>query len=62
MRITVYFFTVYWQILLRNVSGKGHREKTHFVFSNSVLKTVSHAINDVMWKNMVQFNRPQMTM
>jgi len=43
---------------MRNVSDKSCREtqNTHFVINNFSL-----ALYEIMWKNMVESNRPQMT-
>jgi hypothetical protein len=46
---------------MRNVPNKSCREKqgTHFMFNNFFSE--SHAIYEIMWKNMVQADRSQMT-
>jgi hypothetical protein len=45
---------------MRDVANKGCRENqnTHFTCSNIFL---NHAIYEIMWKNMVEPDRPQMT-
>jgi hypothetical protein len=45
---------------MKNVSDKRYRENqnTHFMFSNFKKK---HAVYEVMWKIMVEPDRPQMT-
>jgi hypothetical protein len=46
---------------MRNVSEKCGREKqnTHFMLNN--LFPEDRAVYEIMWKNMVQPDRPQMT-
>jgi hypothetical protein len=46
---------------MRNVSDKSCRKKSKHTFY--VLKPVpeNRAVYEIMWKNMVQGNRPQMT-
>jgi hypothetical protein len=46
---------------MKNVSVKSYRENqnTHFVLSN--LFSENHAIYEIMWKNIVEPGRPQMT-
>jgi len=46
---------------MKNVSVKSYRENqnTHFVLSN--LFSENHAIYEIMWKNIVERGRPQMT-
>jgi hypothetical protein len=46
---------------MRNVSGKSFRkyQYTHFMFHNFFLE--NRAVYETMWKNMVQPDRPQMT-
>jgi len=46
---------------MRNVSDKSCRENqnTHFMFNN--LFSENSAVNEIMWKNMVQPEIPQMT-
>jgi len=46
---------------MRNVSNKCCRENqnTHFVFNNNF--TENRTIYKIMWKNMVQPDRPKMT-
>jgi len=49
---------------MRNISDKVVKKiKTHFIFSNSFFKTFfkNHAIDDIMWKNIVEPDRSQMT-
>jgi hypothetical protein len=57
------FFIISRSILIRmrNVSDKSSRENqnTHFVFSNFFFK--SRAVCEIMWKNVVERDRPQMT-
>jgi len=45
---------------MRNVSDKSFRENqnTHFVFSNFFF---NRAVYEIMWKNIVERGRPQMT-
>ena len=45
---------------MRNVTDKSFREnqKTHFMFNNFVLK---NNVIEIMWKNIVERSRPQMT-
>jgi hypothetical protein len=46
---------------MRNISDKRCRENqgTHFTFSNSFSENL--AIYEIMWKNMVEPDRPDMT-
>jgi len=46
---------------MRNISDKSCREnhKTHFVFSNFFL---NRAVYEMVWKNIVERGRPEMTM
>jgi hypothetical protein len=46
---------------MRNISHKSCRENqnTYFTFNNFFYK--NHAIYDIMWKNMVEPDRPRMT-
>ena len=45
---------------MRNVSDKSCIEiKTHIVFTNFFLENL--AIDEIMWKNTVELDRPQMT-
>jgi hypothetical protein len=46
---------------MRIVSDKSHREnqQTHFMFSNFFFE--NRAVYEIMWKNIVQPDRPQMT-
>jgi len=46
---------------MRNVSDKSCRENqnTHFVFNNFFSE--NRAVNEIMWKNMVEPERPQTT-
>jgi hypothetical protein len=57
------FFIISRSILLRmrNVSDKSWRgnQNTHFVFSNFCF--FNYAVYEIMWKNIVQRDRPQMT-
>jgi hypothetical protein len=54
---------IYYPVLLgmRNVSDKScrHNQNTHFMFNNFFI--TNHAIYEIMWKNIVQPDRPQMT-
>jgi hypothetical protein len=45
---------------MRNVSDISCREKqnTHFVFNN-IFFFENHAVSEIMWKNIVESNRPQ---
>jgi hypothetical protein len=46
---------------MRNVSDKscGQNQNTHFVFSNFSFE--NRAVYEIMWKNVLQLGRPQMT-
>jgi hypothetical protein len=46
---------------MRNVSDKSCKENqhTHFRFNNNF--SVNLAVYEIMWKNMIQPDRPQMT-
>ena len=59
----IYIFIVSRSFLLRmrNVSDKGCRENqnTHFAFSNFFF--LNRAVYKIMWKNIVEQGRPQMT-
>ena len=46
---------------IRNISDKSCRENqnTHFVFSNIIF--LNRAVYEIMWKNIVERGRPQMT-
>jgi hypothetical protein len=59
MNTNIHFFVIYYLFLLRmiKVSDKGYRGilNTCFVFSNFFLK---HAVYDIIWKNIVQWDRP----
>ena len=46
---------------MRNISDKNFRENqdTHFVFNNSFFFE-NYAIYEIMWKNIVEPDRPQM--
>jgi hypothetical protein len=46
---------------MRNVSDRSCRENqnTHFMFNNVFPE--NHAVYETIWKNMVQSDRPQMT-
>jgi len=48
------------RLRLRNVSGTsfGENQNTHFVFNNP---PENHAVYEIMWKNIVEWSRPQMT-
>jgi hypothetical protein len=56
-------FLSYLVLLLRmrNVSDSSCRENqnTHFVFSNFFFQ--NRAVYEIMWKNIVEWGRPQMT-
>ena len=64
MKTTLHFFIISRSYLLRmrNVSDKCCRENqnTHFVFSN-VFFFENHVAYEIMWKNIVERGRPQMT-
>jgi len=47
---------------MKNISDKicKENEKTHFLF-NKVFFFENHAVYEIMWKNMVQSDKPQMT-
>jgi hypothetical protein len=55
------FMTISCRILLRmrNVSNKSYKEnqKTHFMFKTF---SANRAVYEIMWKNMVEPERPQM--
>jgi len=46
---------------MRNVSDKSCRENqnTHFVFSNCFFE--NHVVYEIMWENIVELGRPQLT-
>ena len=46
-------------LIMRNVSDKRYKinHNSHFIFSNSFF--FNHAINDIMWKNIVEPARPE---
>jgi hypothetical protein len=46
---------------MRNVSDRSGRENqnTHFGFSNVIFE--NHAVYEIMWKNIVEPGRPQVT-
>jgi len=46
---------------MRNVSDKSCRDNqnTHFMFSNFFFK--NRVVYEIMWKNIVELSRPQMT-
>ena len=45
---------------MKNISDKSREnQNTHFMFNNSFSE--NHAIYEIMWKNMVEPDRPQMT-
>ena len=49
-----------WILRMRNVSGRIYREnQTHILYSISFLEKC--AVHEIMWKNIVQTDRPQMT-
>jgi len=53
-----------WSLLrLRNVPEKLRRENqnTHFILSNFFFSSENRAVYEIMWKNIVQPGRPQMT-
>jgi hypothetical protein len=46
---------------MRNVSGKFVEKKIHFMFNGFFpRKSENIAVYEIMWKNMVQPDRPQM--
>jgi hypothetical protein len=49
-------------VIMRNVSDKSYTENqnTHFVFSN-FFSPENRAVYEIMWKNIVERGRPQMT-
>ena len=47
-------------VIMRNVSYKVvEKIKTHFMFSN--FSSENRAVYEIMWKNMVELDRPQTT-
>jgi len=48
---------------MKNVSGKSYTENksTHFIFSNFLFFFENRAVYGIMWKNIVQTGRPQIT-
>jgi len=48
---------------MRNVSDKSRRENqnTHFVFSNFSFFSENRALYEILWKNVLERGRPQMT-
>jgi hypothetical protein len=46
---------------MKNVSGKSFRgnQNTHFIFNK--LSSENHAVYEITWKNIVEPDRPQMT-
>jgi hypothetical protein len=48
---------------MRNFSGKNRRENqnTHFMFNTFSFSSENRALYEIMWKNMVEPDRPQMT-
>ena len=59
----IYFLIICHSVLprMRSISGNSYRENqnTQFIFSNFILK--NSAIYEVMWKNIADTGRPQMT-
>jgi len=64
MKTYIHFFTIsrLFPLRIRNVSDRSCRENqnTHFVFSNFIFG--NRAFYEKMWKNIVEPDRPQMTM
>jgi hypothetical protein len=58
------FMTILRSIPLKmsNVSDEGSTENqnTHFMFNN-VFFSINRAVYEIMWKNIVELGRPQMT-
>ena len=56
------FFIISLSVLLRmrNIAGRSFREyqDTHFMFN--ILFPENHVFYEIMWKNMVKSDRPQM--
>jgi len=61
-RYTVFIISRSLLLRMRNVSDKSFRgtQSTHFVFS-SIFFFENRAVYEIMWKNIVQLGRPQMT-
>jgi hypothetical protein len=60
--LCTFMITSRWVLLrMRNISDKSCRENqsTHFMFNNFFPE--NRAVYEIMWKNMVQRDRPQMT-
>ena len=61
------FMTIYHSVTMRNISCKSCRgnQNTHFMFDHSPLPlpppSENHAVYETMWKNIVEADRPQMT-
>ena len=68
MKTNIHLFVVSrsFHLRMRNFSEKSCRENqnTHFVFSNipspSPLPPENHTVYEMMWKNIVERDRPQM--
>jgi hypothetical protein len=41
--------------------GSRENQNTHFVFSNFFFPLESRAVDEIMWKNIVERDRPQLT-
>jgi len=53
-----------WRLLRRrNVWGKScwENQNTYFMFKNFFFPSENHAVYEITWKNMVESDRPQMT-
>ena len=63
MRTKIHIVSSSFLLRMRNVSGKSCRDNqnTHFVFSNFFFSFENHAVCEIIWENIIERGRPQVT-
>jgi hypothetical protein len=64
MKTNIHFFTIFCPVLLRmiNCSDESSRENQNIHFMVSNFYSEDRAVYEIIWTNIVQRGRPQMTM